>query len=270
MKFIHVTDPHIVKPGKTLFGLDVHERLAKCIESINANHADAEFCIWTGDIVHWGDHASYHHFRDAVSALAMPSHLVMGNHDKRESLLDVFPDTPVDANGFVQYALDVSEGRFLILDTVQAGTHSGELCDARLDWFEAQLEAATDRNVYIFMHHPPMRVGMAGMDSMRLAGVDRFVEAVTGRDNIQHLFCGHLHRPIHGSWRGIPFSTLRATSHAFKLSLGPDYELVTTQENPGYAVVLVKDGATVIHDHSYLEEGPEFEYKRKSKDSGQD
>ena len=98
MKFIHVTDPHIVKPGKTLFGLDVHERLAKCIESINANHADAEFCIWTGDIVHWGDHASYHHFRDAVSALAMPSHLVMGNHDKRESLLDVFPDTPVDAN----------------------------------------------------------------------------------------------------------------------------------------------------------------------------
>ena len=270
MKFIHVTDPHIVAPGKTLFGLDPRDRMEKCVASINAHHADADFCIWTGDLVHWGDREAYHVFREVLSDLTVPSHLVMGNHDGREALLEVFPDTPVDANGFVQYALDLPLGRFLILDTVQDGTHHGELCDARLGWLDARLDEADRRNAYIFMHHPPMRVGMSGMDSPRLVGVEQFVEVVTGRGNVRHIFCGHLHRPIHGCWRGIPFSTLRATSHAFKLSLKPTTGLVMTHENPGYAIVLLKDGATVIHDHSYLEEGPEFEYKKERKKEAAD
>ena len=264
MKFIHVTDPHFVQPGQSLFGLDLRDRLEKCIASINANHADAEFCIWTGDIVHRGDPESYRHFQEVLADLSTPSHLVMGNHDAREAMLAVFPDTPLDENGFVQYVLDLPDGRFVILDTIQAGSHFGELCDARLDWLEARLSEAADRNTYIFMHHPPMRVGMSGMDSPRLTGVERFVDIIGRYGNIKHIFCGHLHRPIHGCWRGIPFSTLRAISHAFKLSLKPTTGLVITHENPTYAVVLLKEDATVIHDHSYLEEGPDFEYKKST------
>src|SRR5256885_8190549 len=30
---------------------------------------------------------------------------------------------------------------------------------------------------------------------------------------------GHIHRPISGSWRGIPFSTLRGTNHQVALHL---------------------------------------------------
>ena len=49
------------------------DRLEKCIASISENHADAEFCIWTGDIVHWGDEESYRLFQEAISALPIAS-----------------------------------------------------------------------------------------------------------------------------------------------------------------------------------------------------
>jgi 3',5'-cyclic AMP phosphodiesterase CpdA len=260
MKFIHVTDPHFVTPGETLFGLDLRDRLEKCIASINASHADADCCVWTGDIVHWGDEASYRHFREVIEALAMPSHFVMGNHDARAAMRAVFPETPVDENGFVQYVLDKPGGRFIILDTIKPGTHAGELCADRLAWLAARLAESRDRDVYLFMHHPPFDVGIAGMDRIRLEGGDAFADVVAGHPRIRHLFFGHLHRPVHGSWRGIPFSTLRAVSHAFRLDFGPAPRLVKTHENPGYSVVLLKGDTVVVHDHSYLEEGPDFEY----------
>jgi Icc protein len=263
MKFIHATDPHFVAPGETLLGLDLRDRLEKCVASINANHADAEMCIWTGDIVHWGDEESYRHIREVLAPLAMPSYFVMGNHDARGPLRAVFPETPVDENGFVQYALDVPAGRFVMLDTIMPGTHAGELCAARLAWLEARLEEARDRDVYLFMHHPPFDVGIDGMDRIRLADVDGFAGVIEKHPRIRHIFFGHLHRPVHGAWRGISFSTLRATSHSFRLDFTPAEPLVTTHENPGYSVVLLSGESVVVHDHSYLEEGEAFEYKRE-------
>jgi len=39
MKFIHLTDPHLVAPPQTLLGLDGRQRLADAVRSINANMA---------------------------------------------------------------------------------------------------------------------------------------------------------------------------------------------------------------------------------------
>ncbi|MEM8803578.1 MAG: metallophosphoesterase, partial [Pseudomonadota bacterium] len=54
MKFIHLTDTHVVGSG-LLYGQDPAERLAEAVTSINAEHSDAEFVIVTGDMTHWGD-----------------------------------------------------------------------------------------------------------------------------------------------------------------------------------------------------------------------
>ncbi|NIO42429.1 MAG: phosphodiesterase, partial [Burkholderiales bacterium] len=50
MKFVQVTDMHIMPPGQELLGLDPRARLDACIADINANHADAELCVFTGDL----------------------------------------------------------------------------------------------------------------------------------------------------------------------------------------------------------------------------
>ena len=55
MKLIHLTDPHFVPPGQTLYGRDPSVALKRCLADINEHHADADLCVITGDLTHWGE-----------------------------------------------------------------------------------------------------------------------------------------------------------------------------------------------------------------------
>ena len=91
----------------------------------------------------------------------------MGNHDHRENFRNVFPATPCDENGFVQAVIDAAAGRFLLLDTVEEGQNWGSYCGKRRKWLH-QLEASHERPVYLFMHHPPFKIGIPCLDRIRL------------------------------------------------------------------------------------------------------
>ena len=91
MKFIHLTDTHVVGSG-LLYGQDPAERLAEAVTSINAEHSDAEFVIVTGDMTHWGDADAYTRFAKEITKLKIPFHLMVGNHDDTPALMHAFPD----------------------------------------------------------------------------------------------------------------------------------------------------------------------------------
>ena len=110
MKFVQVTDTHLVPRGKVLHGLDPCERLDACIDDINRHHGDAELCIITGDLVHHGKPQAYRDLKACLSRLRMPCHLLVGNHDHRGRLLDEFPDLQVDGNGFLQTVIETDAG----------------------------------------------------------------------------------------------------------------------------------------------------------------
>jgi len=264
MKFIHLTDPHLVAPPADLFGIDGRERLAKAVASIARHHADAELCVITGDITHWAEPGAYAAFEEIVSALPMPWQALIGNHDGREEMRAALPALPWADDGFLHYPLDTSAGRFLILDTVDPGVSSGRLCEKRLAWLKEALADSEIEglDVFLFMHHAPMDVGIPGLDAIRLLNADDFAACIAGFDNLRHLFFGHLHRACHGSWKGLPFSTVRATAHQIAFDLTEDRPLAGSAELPDYAVVLIEDDKVVIHDHSYLEEDAVFEYTR--------
>lgn len=258
MKFIHITDLHLVEPGKLLYGLDPLERLGLCLDNINRFHADAEFAIVTGDLAHAGNPLAYRALRDAFGKLRLKTHFMLGNHDNRQHFLAAFPESPRDAGGFVQYTLDTAIGRFICLDTNEREVPWGVLCDSRLAWLSAELERARDMPVYLFMHHPPFAVGLKRMDEISLQQPERFAAAISGRSNIRHLFFGHLHRPIGGSWRGIPITTMRATSHQVALDFVMEGVVPGSHEPPAYAVVLADAELTVVHFHDFLDQTNTF------------
>ena len=47
MKFIHVTDTHLVPPGDMLCALEPSQRLTKVIECVNQMDGDADFMVLT-------------------------------------------------------------------------------------------------------------------------------------------------------------------------------------------------------------------------------
>lgn len=258
MKFIHVTDTHIVPPGDTLYGLDPAARLRLCIADINRNHADASFAIFTGDLAHRGEPAAYGVLRDCLSELRLPCHLLLGNHDDRGNFLAAFPASPVDEAGFVQFTFDTEVGRFVCLDTNEPKVAWGVYCETRVGWLQRTLDAAGERPVFLFQHHPPFPVGIKRMDEISLLQPEAYIAAVAGRRNIRHMFFGHLHRPIGGSWRGIPITTMRATSHQVALDLVVEGRVPGSHEPPAYAVVLADHDQTVVHFHDFMDETATF------------
>lgn len=254
MKFIQITDPHLAPRGEILHGLNPVERFEACIEDINRNHGDAELCVITGDLAHRGETETYREFRKCVAEIRLPLHLLVGNHDCRCRLTEIFPELPVDNHGFVQTTVDTSAGRFLLLDTVEEGKAWGSYCDQRLEWLEAALSDARGQPVYLFMHHPPFHVGINCMDRIGL-GADgtRMGEVLSGHENIRHLFFGHVHRPIAGNWRGISFTTLRGINHQVPLDFASLEVVPKSHEPPAYAVVFLDEDQTIVHTHDYLD-----------------
>lgn len=259
MKFLQVTDTHIVPEGP-LHGSDPAERLRACIADINAHHADAAAVIFTGDLTDAGDDASYARLRTILAELIPPAHLLIGNHDRRGAFRAAFPETPVDGEGSIQYALDTPAGRFLCLDTVDEGHHHGRLGPTRLDWLAAQLDRAEGLPVCIFMHHAPLAVGHALLDGIGLLDAGELAEVVAGRRNVRQILFGHLHRPVCGHWRGIPFAGLPGLNHQTALDLTGSDIWIGAHEPPAYAVVLVRPDATVVHFHNFLDGANTFHF----------
>ena len=70
------------------------------------------------------------------------------------------------------------------------------------------------------MHHPPFNIGIPYLDRISLREDAQRIQQIVGNfSNIKHLFFGHVHRPVSGSWHGIPFTTLRGTNHQVQLDL---------------------------------------------------
>lgn len=248
MKIIQITDAHLVPDRQDMHGVNPYDRFTACIRHVQEHHSDAALCVISGDLAHKGQAAVYREMAEILSGLTIPLRLMIGNHDIRRNLLDVFPDTPTDGKGFIQSSLDLDAGRLIFLDTVEEGKNHGRYCQDRAEWLSGELDRARDRPVYLFLHHPPFELGLPNMDAMRLNIGDALLAKTLDRhDNIRHLFFGHIHRPTAGSWRGIPFSSIRGTAHqvAFRMDATP--KLVRSHEPPAYAVILLDPETTVVH-----------------------
>ncbi len=254
MKIIQITDNHFGAPDERIGGLSPINRLEKCVEDINSNHCDAAFCVFTGDITDAGKPEAYQAFAKILDTLTLPRFLLVGNHDHREQMCSAFPELYKDENGFVQGCLRRDEGDFLFLDTLDSGYHWGLYCEPRRRWLSNRLEEAGDRPVYLFMHHPPFDVGLPSLDILGLRDKEAFADILSGHKNIRHLFFGHVHRPIAGSWLGIPFTTLKGTNHAVAFDFTAPGYVPYSHESPTYAVILIDDSRVLVHLHDYLDQ----------------
>jgi len=255
MKIIQITDTHLVPEKGDMHGVNPYERLSACVEDIRKNHADAELCVITGDLAHKGEIGAYEDLSEILKRLPIPYHLMVGNHDARENLLSVFPETATDRHGFIQSSVDLAAGRLIFVDTVSKGQKFGGFCERRAEWLTAQLKDSRERAVYLFLHHPPFDIGIPKVDCMRLLqGEELFADTIAPFRNIRHLFFGHVHRPTAGSWIGIPFSSFRGTAHQVALTFEETEHLVRSHEPPAYGVIMLNPKSTVVHFHDFLDD----------------
>lgn len=223
MQFAQITDLHIRAPGKKVAGrVDTADFLARAVAKLNRLDPQPGFLLVTGDLVDRGTVDEYAHLAELLRPLAMPVRLSLGNHDGRDGFRAVFGanDYWDPAESFVQYALDAGPMRLLVLDTLDSGKPSGALCGQRLDWLAARLEQDRITPTVVALHHPPVSVGMAGMDPIGLLeGNERLHTLIAAAPNVERLLAGHLHRSVTTRFAGTVLDVMPGVAHQCHLDL---------------------------------------------------
>ena len=119
-------------------------------------------------------------------------------------------------------------------------------------------EAPADRPLLMFQHHPPFDTGLPAMDRIKLRNPDEEWAVIACTRRPDYLFLGHVHRPISGLWRGIPFHIQRGVSHQVAFDFENKDGITGSYEGPDYALVEVGPDGVVIHQRPFLFEGPRF------------
>lgn len=257
LKLIVLTDLHITPPHETILGISPLKRLRAAVDHINQHHADASRIVITGDITHYGDVASYRFAKGEIDRLVAPKTILIGNHDRRSIFAEVFDDVPLDAFGFVQSVVDIGGWRLISLDTLNgppyedSDVHHGILCSRRIAWFEHSLKTADGRQVIVFMHHPPHEVGFRGMDAIRLGNDTAFYRVVEQHRCVRHIVCGHIHRTISGSVRGIGFSIFKSPVHQQPMDFGSGDTSASIAEPAAYGILFASANSVLSHTEDY-------------------
>lgn len=246
MKLLQLTDVHLTTPGDTIAGRDPNANFERALSHALELHSDADALFITGDLSDWGEADDYRRLKARIATLPMPVHLCIGNHDDRATLLEAFPDLAGEG-GFVQHVIDLSVGTAITLDTWGPETHAGHFCEARAAWLSDQL-AALDGPVWLFMHHNPVPLGIAPMDQIMLLDAERLAEAIAPHTTkIRHIFHGHCHLSLSGTFHGIPFSAPRGTNHQGWPDFAATWMLSGADLMEAYAVILADRDNTMIH-----------------------
>ncbi len=256
MLIAQISDTHIRPRGRLAMDrVDTAAHLARAVVHINALRPAPDVVLVTGDLVDAGMAEEYAHLRDLLAPLAMPVHVIPGNHDARDALRAAFADhTYLPREGFLHYAVECGPLRLIALDTLEPGAPHGELCDRRLGWLEQRL-AESKRSIILFMHHPPFECGLKAFDDARLnVGADRLAAIVQRHPNVERILCGHVHRPIQVRWAGTLVSVAPSTAHQATLDLAPDAPLTYSMEPPAVALHQWQAGTGLVTHLSYVGE----------------
>lgn len=247
-KIIVLTDLHLRAGGKTIIGLDPTARFLAAYTAALRDHGDAEALVIMGDLTHSGRAEEFAILHDTLRTCPLPVLLMLGNHDDRPAFRAAFPDHPVTGTGHVQQIMDLPHHRLITLDSHEASPdplHSGWLCEARLAWLDEALSGAGDRMPLVFVHHPPFKTGLPGMDAIRLMSGDALLDRL--RPSGAHLFCGHIHRTISGQASGVPFTMFKSTCHQAPLDLH-DADCTLSIAEPGaYGLLWLTPDGVVAH-----------------------
>lgn len=260
MKIVHISDTHI--HDHPVMESDPVENFRDCVRHVMEFHADADRVVITGDLAHCGFERSYRELRalleDAGLSGRLRPRLVIGNHDDRESFARVFPEVERDENGFIQYTERTPIGLLVFLDTLEPGTHEGHYCEKRQAWLRKTLDEASRAgdNVWLFMHHHPMRVHVANADMMGLVHLEAFHAILSEhRDRVRHIFFGHCHFSLSGSVLGIPVSAPRSTNHPnWPEFTGDPYRLGYAHMDRNYNLCFLDVESTVVHSVDFQSE----------------
>lgn len=170
-------------------------------------HLRPDVLVLTGDLTdgHW--HEGCKQIAVRLSQQSYPSFVLPGNSDDRRLMRSVWAenkwatDVPAETLHFIH---DVGSLRLIGLDST-VDTHDYGSVTAHLEWLDKQLNEAESLPSLLFMHHHVFKSGIPTLDESMCRGLDKLDELLKRTPARLLAICaGHVHRPIAGTFAGVP------------------------------------------------------------------
>ena len=236
LRVLQLTDTHLyANPAGSLLGVNTLDSFQRVIQHFRDHHWPLDLLLATGDLVHDASPEGYAKLAEILSSFGVPVLCLPGNHDvpplMRQHLCakQVHTDTVHDHGAW----------RFVMLDSVIPGEEGGELRPAELTRLEQAL-SSSDRPTLVCMHHQPVKVGSAWIDTMAIGNPAPLFEIIDRHDQVRGVLWGHVHQTFeafHGHVR-----LMASPSTCVQFTPGLD-EFQVDEEPPGFRLLaLLPDG----------------------------
>jgi Icc protein len=187
MTIAHLTDLHIGLPGEDTSGVDVRKNFLRALTELRERQPD--LLVISGDLCYRDAVAEiYHWVREALDRSGLSYRLLSGNHDDSRLLATSFGQNDLLKEGELYYAEQWHGQDILFLDS-----STGRISPPQMQWLQEEL-AHRPGNILLFMHHPPVDMGVPYMDhNYALQNQDELLHVLQAHPYPISVFCGHYH-----------------------------------------------------------------------------
>jgi 3',5'-cyclic-AMP phosphodiesterase len=231
-----LTDLHIeVGPGDGRAA----RATAAAVDAVRALMPAPHAVLVTGDIAESAAEGEYERARELLAPLAMPVHVLPGNHDDPDALRAHLGGDW--SHGFVFQAGGL---RVVAMDSTRPGHDDGRLSDERLEWLATELALKPATPTVVAMHHPPILTGIESLDRLGIPAEERTAlgSVLAANPQVRRLVAGHVHRAAFGMVGTCGVVTAPAAFLEARLEIGGTI-LDLAEAAPGFALhVALSDG----------------------------
>jgi 3',5'-cyclic AMP phosphodiesterase CpdA len=253
LKFVVMSDLHLVAEGAVSMGLDTAQRMQLAVDCVNTRYGDADFCIIAGDLADLGEEAAYRRLKALTAQITIPTHITLGNHDDRPTFLHVFGQDMAAETGKVDHVIDLKGYRIIVLDSSEPGRVDGVLTAVQMDWLRARLAEAADRPVIVVLHHNANALHIEA-DTIKMLDDAPFIAALKTHDDIRQVIAGHVHLTSTAIYHGLPFTTLAGGHYSVSFNADQPKTAFKALHGPGQmAVVLGLPHATTVLFEDFID-----------------
>jgi len=200
VEVLQITDTHLfASAGKTLYGVNTEASLTDVLASIAAHGGTPDAVLATGDLSQDGSRASYLRLKEKLAALGAPVYCLPGNHDDPALMSELLGMPPFHYTG----VLDAGSWRLPLLSSWLDGETRGALGVRQMAALAALLDRSGDRHVLVCVHHHPVPMASAWIDTIGLEDGDELLSLLHGYPNVQGVLWGHVHQALDANNAGL-------------------------------------------------------------------
>jgi len=213
IRILQISDMHLFATAEQqLVGINTDESFLAVVELAKQHSWPPDLIFLTGDLAQDSSKAAYKRLIDHLEPLNIPCFVLPGNHDKPETLREIFSASPV----LYQPFLHSENWLFAFLNTAIPNEEGGSLDEQEIHELAQQVEQHPDKNVLVCLHHQLSPVKSKWLDTMAINNPSLLVNLISKHSNIRGIIHGHVHQDFNTTINGAPIYSTPSTCFQFK------------------------------------------------------